>query len=249
MTRCLGPGVVVLFAALGGAAQQEPTPQPASAAVTAAERQRAEALLTAHEEQSLGLRALVADYAQRRTTELAKEPLLSRGEFVFVRDPGVVMWRASAPRVSITRLTATTYEVLRPQKQQLERFLLEGPELSAGLFAVLGGDRQRLLAEFDLVGCSDDAAAGRSVLRLVPKVAAMRERLRELAITFAGDERKLLGVAYVDRSGDRIEIELTRIRRNPAPSPSADLEVPPGTAVIEHGSPKPTAPPPRQAKK
>ena len=212
-----------------------PTPTPAPPPPDPAQVARAQALLDLHQRTSAGVRVLVADYVQRRTTALAKEPLQSEGEFLFVREPGVVMFRASVPRQSITRLTTATYEVHRPQKRQLERFHLDGPELAAGLFAALGGDAARLRADFDVVACRDDAAGGDRVrIQLVPKAAAVRERLRELEIVLQGKDARLCAVAYRDGSGDRIEIELRAVRVDPVPTPKAELELTADTVVVEH---------------
>ena len=51
----------------------------------------------------------------------------------------VVVFFASEPRPSVVRLAETVYEVHRPQRKQLERFHLDGPELARGLFAAVGG--------------------------------------------------------------------------------------------------------------
>ena len=68
--------------------------------------ERAEALLRAHGKNSAKVAVLVADYVQRRTTALSKKPLVSSGAFLFVREPGCVLFRASKPRPSVVRLTA-----------------------------------------------------------------------------------------------------------------------------------------------
>lgn len=208
---------------------QEPTPAPT------AQVERAAALLAAHGERSRPVQVLVADYVQRRTTALLKEPLVSKGQFLFVRDPAAVLFFAQEPRLSTVRLTATTYEVYRPQKKQLERFVLEGPELAAGLFAVVGGDADRLRRDFVVVACDDLPGDGELVqVRLVPKAAPARERLPEVAVTLHGPTGELRAVGYRDHAGDQIAIELAAVRRNPPSPPSSKLEVPPDTVVVEH---------------
>jgi hypothetical protein len=220
-------GVLLVSAVAAVAQQREP--------VEAKQLARAERLLDAHAARSRGIGVLVADYVQRRTTALAKEPLESRGEFLFVRSPGVVLFRAAVPRQSVTRLQATTYEVWRPQKKQLERFHLDGPELANGLFAALGGDTAALRAGFDVVACVDDPAhQDRVRVRLVPKTAAVRERLQELEIVLLGQDAVLAAVAYRDATGDRIEIELSAVRIDPKDAPKAELEVPADAVVVEH---------------
>src|SRR5204862_7212732 len=111
--------------ALGArAVAQEPAPAPAQPQLD-----RARELLDKHAARSRDVKVLVADYVQRRTTALTKEPLQSKGRFLFVRDPAAVLFFATEPRVSTIRLTAAMYEVHRPAKKQLERFHLDRPEL------------------------------------------------------------------------------------------------------------------------
>lgn len=220
-----------------------------------AERTLATRLLRQHAAQSAAVKVLVADYVQRRTTELSATPLVSRGEFLFVRDPGAVVFRASEPRISVVRLTATRYEVWRPQQQRLERFVLDGPELAEGLFAAVGGDADRLLREFELVACAkvapppegapdpappaETAAPRRELveLRMRPRDEAMRARLRELILTLGAADAVLAKVAYRDAAGDLVEIELRQLRADPERPPSAELDVPPGATVLEHAPP------------
>ena len=153
--RCLAPWFVV--AAL---AAQEPVPPPPPSppsppppTVDPAVVRAGEALLRAHGERCRDVAVLVAGYTQTRTTPLAKQPLRSRGRFVFVREPACVLFRAEEPRTSIVRLRGSVYEVFRPERRRLERFHLDGPELAEGLFAVLGGDTERLLRDFAVVQC------------------------------------------------------------------------------------------------
>jgi hypothetical protein len=234
-------GVVVWWVVMATLMAQEPKPAPSQAPTPAdaAQQERAATLLRAHAERSRAVKVLLAEFVQRRTTALAKEPLTSRGEFQFVREPGVVVFRTKEPRASVARLTATTYEVHRPQKKQLERFVLDGPELAQGLFAAVGGDAERLLRDFVVVACTD-AGSERDLakVQLAPKDAAMRERLRELVITLRTKDAGLAAVAYRDGGGDLIEIELSALRLDPKDAPSPALDVPEGTAVVEHAAKK-----------
>lgn len=230
----------VLAALAAGAAlpaQQSGEPVPAAAEQVA----RATTLLRAHGERCRAAKVVLADYVQRRTTALLKEPLVSKGQFLFVRQPAAVLFFAKEPRQSVVRLSATTYEVHRPQKQQLERFHLDGPELAEGLFAAVGGDAERLLRDFVVVACADGAAAGTAVVRLVAKAPAVRERLQELLVTVRAKEAELVAVAYRDHAGDLVEIELHGVQLDPPAAPAAVLEIPPGTTIVEHRATKPKA--------
>lgn len=227
----------LLLASLGAAQDAKPAPAPAPMPppAPAAQVERAQELLRTHNERCKNVKTVVADYVQRRTTELVKEPLVSKGQFLFVREPAAVVFFAQEPRASTVRLTEKTYEVYRPQKQQLERYFLDGPELAQGLFAAVGGDSERLLRDFVVTACADGAAgSGTVTARLVAKDAAVRARVQELVVTFAAADKTLAGVGYRDHTGDLVEIELRALRFDPKDAPSASLEVPKSTAVVEH---------------
>jgi hypothetical protein len=225
---------------LGIAGAQEPAPSPTPApAVDPAVARAGETLLRAHAERSRTVKVLVADYQQTRTTRLAREPLQSRGTFLFVRDPACIVFRATAPRVSVVRLRASLYEVFRPEQKRLERFRLDGPELAQGLFAAVGGDAELLLREFAVQACgSDPAAADRTLLVLTPRRDAVRERLRDLRLSLATKGGDLAAVAYVDPAGDLVEIALRNVRVDPDAPPSCEFDLPEGTTVVEHTPPK-----------
>lgn len=197
---------------------------------------RADALLALHAARSRGARVLVADYVQRRTTELVKTPLESRGRFLFVRDPAIVVFFAASPRPSVVRLGERVYEVHRPQKKQLERHHLDGPELARGLFAAVGGDVAPLRRDFEVVKVVATAATPAAVqIQLVARDPAVRARIQGLDLTLRASDGLLVEVAYRDHAGDRVAIELQNLELDPAAPPAADLQLEPGTTVLEHG--------------
>lgn len=216
-------------------AKQDPTKSPPAAEVVRAAEERLQALAATTKD----TKVLVANYVQRRTTKLAKEPLVSRGEFVFVKQPGCVVFRAKEPRESVTRLRADVYEVHRPRKKQLERFRLDGPELANGLFAALGGDTAALLRDFEVRSCAAEPEQ-KGFVRIVlsPRTPAIAERVSELSLVIATDRDTLAAVGYRDAAGDLVEIELQDVRTDPRDPPSVEFELAPDTAVIEHAAKK-----------
>jgi len=217
----------LLSLALGA---QQPSEQPDTA--------RAERLLRAHGKNSRDVKVLVADYVQRRTTALSKKPLVSSGAFLFVREPGCVLFRAAKPRPSVVQLTTRHYQVYRPRRKRIERFVLDGPELAKGLFAAIGGDVDGLLRGFAIVGCVDVEGAPAVRVRLQPREPEVRRRVAELQVTLHAESGALRSVAYRDQGGDLVEIELRKLRPNPKHPPSKELDAPKGTKVVVH-QPKP----------
>jgi hypothetical protein len=216
---------------LVGVRGQQPPP------VDPAVEQAGEALLRAHAERSRGIRVLVAAYEQTRTTQLAREPLRSRGSFLFQRQPACVVFRATVPRESIVRLSSALYEVYRPQQKRLERFRLDGPELAQGLFAALGGDAEALRRDFVVAACGPDAAAAdHTLVVLRPRGEAMQRHVRELRLSWHTRGGELAAVAYRDQAGDLVEIRLRDVVVNPPEPPSCEFTVAPGTTVVEHAA-------------
>lgn len=208
---------------------------------------RAERLLRSHGKNSRAVKVLVADYVQRRTTALSKKPLVSSGAFQFARDPALLMFRVGKPRTAVITLSLEHYQVFRPKRKRLERFVLEGPELARGLFSVLGGDTEKLLADFAIRSCEEllDEKTGRrrARLRLAPRKDAVKAYVQELRVTLdlgkSPDEVVGLGaVAYRDRAGDLVEIELRNVKADPSGVPRPKFDVPAGTKVVEHAPPK-----------
>jgi len=225
--------VALLFGA--GLLAQDPSPPPVDPAVVRA----GETLLRAHAERSRGMKVLVASYEQTRTTRLSSKPLVSRGTFLFERDPACVVFRATAPRVSVVRLRPSLYEVFRPEQKRLERFHLGGPELAQGLFAAIGGDAELLLREFAVQACGPDPAApANTLLVLLPRREAVQERLLELRLSLRTKGGELAAVAYRDPGGDLVEIALREVAIDPDQPPSSEFEVPEGTKVVEHAPPE-----------
>jgi len=234
-----GPLVGLVLASAIGAQEPKPPVRPVDPPVDPAVEARAFALLDAHAARCKDVRVLTASYVQRRTTKLMKEPLLSRGEFLFVREPGCVMFRAREPRVSVVRLTEKVYEVHRPQRKQLERFVLDGPELAQSLFAALRGDATALRRDFVVQSCADDPTdALRVHVELAPRKVEGRARLQSLRITLQKADAVLGAIAYRDAAGDLVEIELRDVKTNPEVVPPAVIEVDKDTTVVEHAPPK-----------
>lgn len=218
---------------------QAPPPTPSPPPVDPAVVQAGEALLRAHAERSRTMHVLVAGYQQTRTTKLSKQPLQSEGTFLFVRDPACIVFRARTPRESVVRLRPALYEVFRPQQKRLERFRLDGPELSEGLFAAIGGDADVLLREFAVQACGPDPAdATRTLLVLLPRRELVRERLVELRLSLRTKGGELAAVAYRDPAGDLVEIALRDVVVDPEQPPSCEFDVPEGTTVVEHAPQK-----------
>lgn len=180
-------------------------------------------------------KVLRADYVQHRTTALRKKPLESKGTLWFRADPACIVFAVDEPKPARIRLDARAYEVLRPDQNQLERFLLASSDLPNALFESLRADWDKLLLRLTFAGATevDDGKALR--IRFAPRDETVRPYLAELELEVARDGSAIRTVGYVDGQGDRVTITLTNLALDPKVETAPfDVPVPPGTAILQH---------------
>jgi len=151
-------------------------------------------------------------FVQQKHLAGFSKPLVSRGDFIVVRERGV-LWHSREPFESILRLTR---EAIVETQDGTVTFRLAAEEepalgtLSTVLFAVLTGDVDRLEQHFQATA-EVDGSHWR--LHLEPRGPALGAFLRRI---------ELAGGAHVERvqiaeaNGDRSEIELRELVTEPA---------------------------------
>ena len=138
---------------------------------------------------------LRGDFEQRKTVTGFKKPLVSHGDFLVVRERGVV-WRTREPFASVLKLNQD--EIVAKQGGEIAFRLNASQEPSVRLingllFALLRGDVSGLADLFDVEGSVSDK---RWQLALTPKLAGIAKMMRKV---------ELQGDQYVRR----IEIDET----------------------------------------
>lgn len=221
-------------------AQSGDTPPARPPATPAVDEVAALADLTALGNRHRAVNVLTASYVQRRTSAILQEPLVTRGQLAFRRRPGCVVFRTEQPRPTVVRLDEQTYQVFRPERKRLERFLLESPELPRSLFLAFTADVEVLRRDYQVTGFERHGEGQvLHTITLEPKLAAIKQRLHQLRITLDGKTLRLHAVAYRDAAKDLVEIELDELTLDPKVAPAFDLVIPPDTEIMEHAAKKP----------
>lgn len=160
---------------------------------------------------------LRGDFEQQRQLRGARQPLVSRGEFLVVRDRGV-LWRTREPVASALVVTPQQLRVMSEDGRVLRQLdaqrlpgLREFTQLMLGLMA---GDLTPLAAQFRIDGTLRGAQGWALVLEpLSAAVAAQMARIR-----VEGD-RHVQQVTIEEAAGDQTVIRFSLQR---AGEPSAD---------------------------
>jgi hypothetical protein len=155
-------------------------------------------------------------FEQRKTLKGFKHPLVSRGDFVVVRERGVV-WRTREPFAS-SLLVKRDRVVARQADGTVARRLNASEEpavrtISETLFALMTADVPVLSARFQIQGETSGAEGWRLVL--VPRDAGLAKWLARVELE--GD-RFLRAVHLQEASGDQTQIRLAQLQAASAPT-------------------------------
>jgi len=161
---------------------------------------------------------LRGQFEQSKQLEGFRQPLVSRGDFLLVRDRGVA-WDTREPFASTTLLTRERLLTRLPDGSQ--RVLLDAAEspgmaaVNALLLALVAGDLPALAERFALEETL--AADGRWQLLLTPEEAGLRQAFTR--ITLAGD-RFVRQVVIEEAGGDVTTLRFVALADEPsAPTP------------------------------
>jgi hypothetical protein len=159
-------------------------------------------------------------FEQRKQLKGFRNPLVSRGDFLLLRDRGVA-WDTTEPFASSTLLTRERLLTRLPDGSQ--RVVLDAaasPGMAAVnslLMALVGGDVDALATQFHIEEIlSPD---GRWMLRLQPKEAALRRVFQR--ITLRGD-RFVREVEIEEAAGDLTSLRFLTIVDQPAVATAAE---------------------------
>ncbi len=222
--------------------QQEPArAQGQESALPPAELAQARAAIRALGERHRELQTLACDYEQLRSSALLVEPLRSAGKLRWRREPACLMFEVKEPSVARLRLDERRYEVLRPERKQLERFAFAGPELPRALLHAFAPDLTQIEQRMQIRGVARTGPEQSWLrIRFAPTDDALQDVLSSLSIEVDPRDATLRAIAYTDAQGDEVELQLREIVRDPELREDAfELRAEPGTRVLEHPAPKP----------
>lgn len=139
-------------------------------------------------------------FAQRKTLQGFKNPLVSSGRFLVARDAGVI-WDTQQPFASMLVVGANSIRI-----DGMEQIGGEQPavaRINQLLVAAMAGELATLRSGFAIEAALDDASW---TLRLTPRDGAMVQVIT--AIELAGD-RHVEHIRIFDGDGNRTDIELS----------------------------------------
>lgn len=180
-----------------------------------------------------GLQTLRADYVQRRSSALVRRPLTSRGALIYRRssereERGVL--RLETER-TVVRVTGQTYQVWRKEDGVVEEAPIPESNWSRFLFDAVGHRLDQVLDRFS-VERLEVSENGRAVV-LKPRATKDAERVRQVRLQVDPNRPELKGLAYTTTGGDRVEIALEGVQRDPELAEAAtDLGAPKGVRRV-----------------
>jgi len=158
------------------------------------------------------------EFEQKKIIEVLGRPLISKGDFVFVRDRGVV-WRTHAPFAQTLRLTRSS--ITQEQGGQVLFKLSADREpavraMSEILLPLFGANFSQLEKHFHISG----EVAGKSwrvVLDPIP--AVLLQVFRQIRLEGTSHIQR---VELMDGNGDRTEIRFSRVQTGDALTPEEE---------------------------
>lgn len=163
---------------------------------------------------------LRGSFEQRKQLQGFKNPLLSRGRFLLLRDRGVI-WDTTEPFASSTVLTRD--RLLTRQPDGSTRVVLDATvspavaSVNSLLLALVAGDLDALAPQFEIN--EDRLPDGRWQLRLHPREAGLQRVFR--VIELRGDEH-VDEVVLEETGGDHTTLRFLELSDEPATASPAE---------------------------
>jgi hypothetical protein len=176
------------------------------------------------------------DYVQRQHSLLTTEPLVTKGRLWVRREPPVLLFHAADRTRSAIRMDGVSHQVWLRERGRAERYLFERNELAAALHACFAGDFRALDRVFELESLAPLGEGEEAALRLafVPRSKRVARAVTRLELVLR--DRELVSLAFANREGERTELDLTRVKKQPEledPGAFFALELPEGVTLRE----------------
>ena len=158
------------------------------------------------------------EFEQKKVIEALGRPLISRGDFVFVRDRGV-FWRTHTPFAQTLRLTRTSITQEQGGQVLLKLSADRDPAIRAMsdiLLPLFGANFFQLEKHFHLSG-EVKGKSWRVVLDPIP--AVLLQVFRQIRLEGTNHIQR---VELIDANGDRTEIQFSRVQMGDALTPEEE---------------------------
>ncbi len=209
--------------------QSAAAPKPADPAAV----RDAKEVLTRLAEAQKDVKTMRSAYVQERKSALLAEPLVSKGTFLWRKEPGCVVFDVAEPKRARIRLDATSYQVFRPDEKQAERFEFASNDLGKALLQSLSPNAGEIEKGFEVA--SFTRQDGHADVALAPLADKMKEFLTAFRLRVRESDLVLEEVAYTDGQGDEVKITIAKLERDPALDDTEfDASLPAGTELLVH---------------
>ncbi len=218
--------VACFFVAVTPALAQQPLPQGVGGL------EKLSLIVTRVSEVQRATRTLTAEFEQRRTSHLLREPSTSRGRMYF-KAPDLIRWEYEAPRAMTVLLAGGAATTYRPAEKRAER--VEFGRIQRRVLRFLGaGEPLEELRRYFSFTFRDPGPVGPYVLELDPTAIQIKRRISSLVVIIDRDQFVPVGFEYTERDGDRTAYSFANIRRNePIGDEFFELRLPDDVTVVE----------------
>jgi outer membrane lipoprotein carrier protein len=182
----------------------------------------------------LEARSLRSEYEHLYYSMTASEPLREKGRLLFQK-PDRMRWDSREPEAQTFLYKDGLIQLYLPEEKQLIRSRASADRSELEILALLSG-RKSLTDAYGIDESSFPTAAGNAVqLRLTPKVEG---EFTYILLETDSSTWLIRKAIFFDWAGNKQEFRFSRIEVNPRLAPGLfDLEVPPGTEIIEDAAP------------
>ncbi|MBW0449066.1 outer membrane lipoprotein carrier protein LolA [bacterium M00.F.Ca.ET.228.01.1.1] len=202
---------VLCVAALTGA------PGVGTAPVSAAAADGNPALVSQIASHLAAARGVRAQFTQTQTLAAMKQPLISTGSLLFLRERGVI-WQIATPYKATYVITDAGVAELDARGQRVTTRGAHGTrgvaQVSKMMRAMLGGDLSALYSQFDVQA---EGSAGNWRMRLTPNQPQVAQSIKSIQMN-GGDYLQNLRIALAN--GDTTQLEFSRSETVSEPAPA-----------------------------
>ena len=158
-----------------------------------------------------------AQFTQTQTLAAMKQPLISTGSLLFLRERGVI-WQIATPYKATYVITDAGVAELDARGQRVTTRGAQGTrgvaQVSKMMRAMLGGDLSALYSQFDVQA---EGSAGNWRMRLTPNQPQIAQSIKSIQMN-GGDYLQNLRIALAN--GDITQLEFSRSETVSEPAPA-----------------------------
>lgn len=178
------------------------------------------------------MRTLSAQFTETTTSELLKEPMVSRGQF-YMTKPDSVMWEYTSPESMQFIIAKDEYVGYFPSRKQAERRNIQRWRDQIFRFFGLGQVSEELMKFYDIrLEDPGPEMKGTYALALDPRKHRVKKRMESVRFWVDGSTFLPVKVEYRGQSGNVRVIQFQKIQLNPDLSAGLyDLTIPSDVTV------------------